>query len=123
MLKRLQKDPLVIKETRISSIQGLVDLMDEALEDVTNLSGPSLILYGENDEVIPKKPIANLFKEISKRGKNNFRVGLYENGYHLLSRDLQAHVVMKDIAAWISNSNDLLPSKADQRNISILLGN
>jgi alpha-beta hydrolase superfamily lysophospholipase len=28
---------------------------------------------------------------------------LYENGYHMLLRDLQAEVVMNDIVAWVND--------------------
>ena len=40
MLRALGADPLVIKETRIDAIHGLVDLMDTALEAAPSLRSP-----------------------------------------------------------------------------------
>ncbi len=47
------RDPLVIKATRVESIYGLANLMDEAFESATRLSGNTLMLYGEKDEDHP----------------------------------------------------------------------
>ncbi|UCB55700.1 MAG: hypothetical protein JSW45_04005, partial [Thiotrichales bacterium] len=33
---------------------------------------------------------------------NHLTAVTYEQGYHMLTRDLQAMVVMEDIAAWIA---------------------
>ena len=56
MLRALGRDPWVIKATRVETIYGLTDLMDEAFESATLLNGNTLMLYGEKDEIIPKKP-------------------------------------------------------------------
>src|SRR5262249_57745450 len=42
MLRALARDPLVIKETRVDTIYGLVDLMDAALDSAPFLEGPLL---------------------------------------------------------------------------------
>ena len=120
MLKALGKDPLVIKETRIGTIFGLVNLMDSALANAVDLSSSSLILYGEKDDIIPRKPMLLMLKRLLEKAGPRPSVALYKNGYHMLSRDLQATIVMKDIASWILHPNKNLPSGADQRNISNL---
>ena len=57
MLIRLSRDPLVIKETRVDAVKGLVDLMDEALADAPKLDRqPVLMLYGLNDQIVPEDP-------------------------------------------------------------------
>ncbi len=43
------------------------------------------------------------------------RIALYEGGWHLLYRDLQAEIVHRDVAAWIADRNAPLPSGADAR--------
>jgi len=39
-------------------------------------------------------------------------VALYENGWHMLLRDLQAETVLNDIVAWITDPSAELPSGA-----------
>jgi len=120
MLIELGRDPLIIKETRIGTIYGLVNLMDAGLESAARLKGPTLILYGEKDEIVPKTPTAMMIGELPETEKYHQRIALYEGGYHMLLRDLPAATVWKDIAAWISDPTAPLPSKADQRDLSIL---
>ena len=57
MLRALSRDPLVIKETRVDTIYGLVDLMDAALDSAPVLDVPLLVMYGAKDEIVPKTPI------------------------------------------------------------------
>jgi len=57
MLRALSRDPLVIKETRVDTIYGLVDLMDAALDSASLLDVPLLVMYGAKDEIVPKTPI------------------------------------------------------------------
>jgi len=90
MLIELGRDPLVIKHTRIGTIYGLANLMDTALEDAGKLRQPALILYGERDEIIPKRPTRLMLERIEGNGNGAVRVALYEGGYHMLLRDLPA---------------------------------
>ena len=107
MLLALSRDPLIIKATRVDAIYGLVELMQAGSEAVHT---PALILYGEKDEVIPKKPILEtLGKQVSR--SNNQRLQLYKHGYHMLLRDLQAKVVWKDILNWMQDKHAPLPSE------------
>src|SRR5260370_35948198 len=56
MLRALGRDPLVIKETRVDTIKGLVDLMDDALAAASGLHTPMLLPYDDHDERIPRAP-------------------------------------------------------------------
>ncbi len=118
MLIELGKDPLVIKDTKIGTIYGLTNLMDLALQRATQLSVPALILYGNNDEVIPKAPTVIMLSRLPNFGKNTRRVRLYEKGYHMLLRDLQRKTVWNDIGAWITEGASPLPSGTDQGELS-----
>src|SRR5436309_4039446 len=51
MLRALSRDPLVIKETRVDTIYGLVDLMDAALDSAPVLEAPLLGMHGAKDEI------------------------------------------------------------------------
>ncbi|MGW8195627.1 MAG: alpha/beta hydrolase [Desulforhopalus sp.] len=104
MLKELGNDPLVIKKTRVDTLYGLSDLMDEAYESAEFLDVRLLLLYGEKDEIIPQKPVIEFYQRLPSAGEGRQRLIIYENGYHMLLRDLQAERVMSDIVAWINDS-------------------
>ncbi len=114
MLRALSRDPLVIKETRIDAIWGLTNLMDRAFEAARHFDAPALILYGERDEVIPADPFRDMLATRAAAARAHQRVAFYDTGWHMLLRDLQAHVVWMDIVAWIENSRAALPSQADE---------
>lgn len=118
MLRRLSRDPLFIKATRVDAIHGLVNLMDEAA--LARPAGtPLLLLYGVKDEVIPKKPVERFVETLKTTPGVDMRVAVYPQGWHMLLRDLQAEVVWRDIAAWIGNPRDVLPSGAQRETLPL----
>lgn len=122
MLRALGRDPWVIKATRVETIYGLTDLMDEAFNSASLLPGNTLMLYGEKDEIIPKKPTYEFLQKFLATDATKKTVAFYQKGYHMLLRDLQAPTAWKDIAAWISNKPEKLPSGADNRARQVLAG-
>lgn len=120
MLVRLGQDPLVIKETRVGTVYGLVNLMDAALAAAAKLTVPALVLYGEKDQIIPKAPTRRMLSALPARNGGRQRIALYEGGYHMLLRDLQAATVWKDMAAWTADPTAALPSGADRRSLAAL---
>lgn len=113
MLRALGRDPLVQRSARIDTLAGLVDLMDGALAAGPRVETPTLLLYGEKDEIIPSAPVERLWEAMPRdRGHRYLR---YPEGWHLLTRDLQAAVVIEDIAAWIRDPGAALPSGAEWR--------
>jgi len=113
MLRALGRDPLVIKATRIDAIAGLTDLMGRALAAVDDIDAlPTLVMYGLNEQVIPKRPIADALARLP-RAHNT--VAVYDTGWHMLLRDLKAETVLRDVAAWIAEPGTRLPSGADRR--------
>lgn len=118
MLRRLSRDPLFIKATRVDAIHGLVNLMDEAaLARPTGL--PLLLLYGVKDQVIPKPPVEKFVETLKATPGIDMRVAVYSNGWHMLLRDLQAEVVWRDIEAWIGNRAAMLPSGAERNTLPL----
>jgi acylglycerol lipase len=110
MLRALGRDPLVIKETRIDALYGLTDLMEAAMVNSGALRMPALILYGEHDEIIPSTAFCQMLNILPARVTSHWRIVLYADGYHMLSRDLQAEVVIQDMMTWIHNQKTWLPS-------------
>ena len=111
MLRALGRDPLVIKETRVDTIKGLVDLMDAGFNATGQLSGPALILIGAHDQVVPIKPQVAAVSTLPDPAHQ--RIAFYANGWHMLLRDLEAETVWTDVAAWMKNREAALPSAAD----------
>ncbi len=114
MLRALARDPLVIKETRVDTLKGLVDLMDLALAAAPRVSLPMLLLYGERDEIVPKEPTRLWVAHLPEGAHGPRRIAWYAEGYHMLLRDLEAPVVIRDVASWIADSRAPLPSGADR---------
>lgn len=114
-LRQLSRDPLVIKETRIDAIYGLVDLMDEAMASAARFDTPALMLYGARDEIVPKEAIETMLA----RHRGPRRMVLYPDGWHLLLRDLQAAVVWRDILAWIDDPSQRLPSGFERKSLPL----
>jgi len=110
MRRALSRDPLVIKDTRIDSMYGLTDLMDQALRNAGKLKLPTLILYGKHDQVIPVEPTFRMLGKMPQTTRRAF----YANGYHMLLRDLQGEQPLTDIAAWIADKDSKLPYGADR---------
>ncbi|MEQ1485016.1 lysophospholipase [Methyloglobulus sp.] len=114
MIRELDNDPLVLRKTRVESLYGLTNLMDSAFENADLLSGNILLLYGDRDDIIPKEAIYAFLKRLYSSGTKGKTVGFYPQGYHLLLRDQQAHLLWRDIVAWIASyGSGKLPSGAD----------
>ena len=121
MLRALGRDPMVIKATRIDTIHGLVDLMDEAYAAAPRIARRTLILYGHRDEIVPKAATFDMLKRL--RRNPAVRSAVYANGYHMLLRDLGADGVLADIVAWIADPGAPLPSGADAEAARVLAAN
>ena len=113
MLRALTRDPLVIKETRVDAMWGLVNLMDTALEGAARLHGQAFVLYGTRDEVIPTNAARAMLERLPPAAEDQRRIAVYDTGFHMLLRDLQGQVVWRDIAAWLADPTARLPSGAD----------
>jgi len=113
-LRKLSRDPLVIKGTRVDAIWGLAELMDRAHQAAAHLRTPALILYGANDQVIPPDPVRDFIANLPMDAHEHQRFAFYPSGYHLLMRDLEAGQVIADIQAWITSPTSGLPSGADR---------
>ena len=118
-LRALSNDPLVIKDTRIDAVWGLVNLMDDALAAAPMLDRQSLILLGARDDLVPGEPNELLLRLLPPAGRETRRIAEYSNGYHMLLRDLQATLVQRDVAHWIATRDAdptaPLPSGAEIR--------
>jgi esterase/lipase len=112
MLREFSHDPLVIKETRIDTIKGLVQIMSEALEAAPQLKQRTLLLYGAHDQLVPADPVKQFVTALPRRAGED-TVAYYDAGYHMLLRDLDGAKVATDVEDWIYHPTAPLPSGAD----------
>ncbi|MBK5277046.1 MAG: lysophospholipase [Desulfuromonadales bacterium] len=103
--KALHYDPQVIKGTRVDAMYGLTNLMDKALTQAEKLQVPALIQYGKHDRIIPKEPMLQMLEKMLPTSRKAF----YEQGYHMLLRDMHREKPLIDIASWITDHNRPLP--------------
>jgi acylglycerol lipase len=94
--------------------------MSTALEAGPQLAPPTLVLYGEHDDIVPRKPVMQFIASLPPAAHQ--RVALYPNGYHMLMRDLDGATVIEDVAAWVADPDRQLPSGADRDGRARLLG-
>ena len=120
MLRQLSRDPLVIKATRVDTIKGLVDLMDTALAAAPRIHVPMLLLYGDKDEVVPKEPTELFVAHLPYGERASRRIAWYDDGYHMLLRDLEGQMVCSDVESWIARPAAPLPSGADRKAAKVL---
>lgn len=114
-LRKLGRDPLVIKDTRVDAFWGLVNLMDDALEAAPRFDAPSMILIGRHDDLIPGDPMAAMIDRLPPVPAGRRRIAEYPEGYHLLLRDLKADIPIRDIANWTRSPAAPLPSGNERR--------
>lgn len=119
MLRALGRDPFVIKGARIDAIYGLVDLMDRALEAAHLLDHRALILYGAQDDIVKAGPTRMMISRLPDVPDGMRRIAIYEGGYHMLLRDLDAKNIWADIVHWIDDPTSGLPSGADKNAVNI----
>jgi acylglycerol lipase len=109
VMRQLRADPWVLKDARADALDGMTDLMDAALEAIGALPGPALVLYGGRDDIIPMPAACAMLQRLVIDGAER-RMGYYPDGYHMLTRQLRAAVVLDDIAAWLLDTEAPLPS-------------
>lgn len=108
MLRRTWSDPLMLRDNRIDQVYGLVTLMENAHKAASSLPGNTLLLYGARDIVVPEKGV----RRTSKKLPDHVRTAYYDEGYHMLMRDLQAENVWKDVLAFLESPSNEMPSGA-----------
>jgi alpha-beta hydrolase superfamily lysophospholipase len=82
--------------------------MERAWKRTGAVRVPVLYLYGNHDQVIPKRPSY----QAAARLKPGDRTAFYADGWHLLIRDKQRQNVISDVAAFIRDDHAPLPSGA-----------
>src|SRR6185436_15128523 len=93
-LRAMGRDPMMIWGARTDALYGLVQIMEHAWRRIGQVRAPTLYLYGDHDQIIPKTPTYQAASRLP-----GVRTAFYARGWHLLLRDNQAPVVWADVAA------------------------
>jgi len=96
------EDPLFLGSTRFDATWGLFKLMDAAQEAAPRLTCPTLILFGERDEVV-RTEFALAF--LNKLPADTWQLAVYADGCHNLLAGRKESHVPSDIAAWMLHPN------------------
>ncbi|MGG5817607.1 alpha/beta fold hydrolase [Falsiroseomonas sp. HW251] len=117
-LRRLGRDPLAIRETRVDSAVGLVDLMDAAVAALPaccrradGTRAPTLLLIGDKDMIVPTHASRRAMRRVAPDAP--VRIGVYPEGYHLLLAGGNRDDVVRDVVSFVTVPTAPLPSGAD----------
>ncbi|MDE1905877.1 MAG: alpha/beta fold hydrolase [Rhodospirillales bacterium] len=102
------EDPLTIHAPRLDNVEGLVTLMGQAQEACSRFNQKALILYGGEDQLVPKEAMRACWQEIPAQAP--VTLAFYPPDYHLIPRDLERAVPSADIEAFLNQR--ALPSSA-----------
>ena len=107
MLQRLGRDPNMLFATRLDAVYGLVGMMERGFKAAGKAPPHTLVLYGSKDQIIPRRSVERTVARLPA----NIQTVEYPEGYHMLTRDLQAQRVWRDIVAFIQNPAKNVPSR------------
>jgi alpha-beta hydrolase superfamily lysophospholipase len=106
VLIRMGRDRNMIFKTRVDAVYGLMQLMQQADDDVGQVRLPMLFLYGAHDQIIPKKAAFHAARALQHKDRSAY----YPHGYHLLMRDLEGPTVWADVLSYLKDRSAPLPS-------------
>ncbi|CAN5278636.1 alpha/beta hydrolase [soil metagenome] len=107
-LIRNGRDPQSLLSTRFDTISGLVDLMESASQRIGLIRAPVILMYGGHDQVVEPGPMRTAL--IRAGSPPNLRTAFYDDGWHLLDRNLGAERMYRDVEAYLRDASAPLPS-------------
>jgi len=110
VIAELRADEHMLRDVRTDMLVGMSDLMDSALATSPRMGEPALLLYGLEDEIVPPEATCNMLRRIERADAAQPTVAIYPDGYHLLTRDLQAADTIADIRAFVADPTGDLAS-------------
>ena len=97
MLRALSRDPLHYANPSPREFLGLIRLMDRAWEAAETAPIDTLVVQGAKDEIVPEDSVRAAYERLP--GPKTFAYAT--QGWHMLLRDLDAHLVHAQVADWI----------------------
>jgi len=94
---RWAENPKIIDKVRLDTYHGLIRLSDYASEAASEISAPTLVLFGTEDSQIHPRSICALGKRLGAGG--TFRI--FEGGPHLMFQVRDQNKILDLIDTWI----------------------
>lgn len=98
-LRELGRDSRYLAPPSARELHGLVRLTDLAEAAAPNVQVPTLLLLGSKDQIVVNSAARQTFARFA--GPQHLVE--YQDGWHLIFRDLQAERVWRDVANWVLN--------------------
>lgn len=92
----LGQDPYYLSPPSARELFGLVRVTDNAEAAAERVRTPAMLLLGEKDQIVPAARVEAVFARLQGPAETR----RYEDGWHLLFRDLGAEAVWSDVAAF-----------------------
>jgi alpha-beta hydrolase superfamily lysophospholipase len=103
VLRLLARDELLIRQTRIDAVSGLVDLMDDAVAAAASFDpGPVLLQWAGRDDLVPGGATETFLKTLPPAPPAPRTVLHERTGFHLLLRDSGRGRRATVIGDWIT---------------------
>ena len=99
--QRLATDPKVMRQVRLDSYWGLIQIADRASDQAPLVTHPSLLLYGGQDQAVPQVGIERLHRHLSAAQPPDHRYHFYPDGPHFLLQGHNWQQVCMDINRWL----------------------
>jgi alpha-beta hydrolase superfamily lysophospholipase len=110
VLRAMSRDPLLIRQTRMDAVAGVVDMMDAARAAAVRFDpGPTLILWAGRDDLIPGSAMRTFLDSMPPAPPAPRQVRFDAGGYHLLLRDTGRAARAEVISRFLA---DHLPRRA-----------
>lgn len=94
---RLADDPLVVREVRADTYDGLIDLTDSATAAAEQITTRTLLLFGRATGIVKKRSLCYAFADLD----GNVTGIQYPAGPHLLLHARDWERIAQDIERWI----------------------
>ncbi|MDX1738318.1 MAG: hypothetical protein R3261_08770, partial [Alphaproteobacteria bacterium] len=94
--------------SRIDLAWHLFNIMDKAHQQAGKLNMNLFIAYGAREDVVPDYGIESFLNNLPPHNQDrNSKILLktYNNGYHMITRDLEGDKVSNDIAEFVLRSS------------------
>jgi acylglycerol lipase len=95
--ERLADDPSILRELRVGTYDGLIELADRASEPPRQSIPPTLILFGELDGTVRREAI----DELARRLGEPATLRRYADRHHLLLHEEGIETLVADCVAWL----------------------
>lgn len=107
VMAALRADPLVLDYPKVAAVAGLADLMQAALAAARRVRGEVLLLYGMRDDLVPVPALCALLDEVlTAEGSGRWKLRIYPEGYHMLTRYTGAASTREDLLRWLDPAGE-----------------